>query len=142
MRLVGGIPDGQLRAVLGDHLSAPRDFCSDCGEALPWISRRGRIAELQRIVDIGKLPEAERSTARALLEELSAPDLAETDEVRKWQAFKKVTGRVWESAEPVMQKIAHRDYSATDLALGRRSRPRSGCRSTPSKNLAASLLAT
>ena len=73
----------------------PPDFCEDCGEPFPWLSRQGRIYLLQNILDGAELDPAEKLRAAEQLEALSNPDLDQEEQAKRWARFKRAAPTVW-----------------------------------------------
>lgn len=93
----------------------PPDFCEDCGEPFPWLSREGRIYLLQNILDGAELEPAERLRAAEQLEALTDPDLDDEEQARRWARFKKAAPTVW--AADTAQKVISTVVDASTRAM-------------------------
>ncbi|HWX97212.1 MAG TPA: DUF2321 domain-containing protein [Solirubrobacteraceae bacterium] len=93
------------RVVGGGTDYRPPDFCDHCGAAFPWLSRQGRIFELQNRLDGEQLDPADELAVREQLEALVSPDLDEEEERQRWARVKKLAPRLWESSQPVIETL-------------------------------------
>lgn len=85
---------------------SPPDFCDLCGVAFPWLSRQGRIYELQNRLDDEKLDPADELAVREQLEALVSPDLDVAEQRERWGRVKKLAPRLWESSQPIIETLA------------------------------------
>lgn len=101
---------------LGEEYSPP-DFCEDCGEPFPWLSRQGRIFLLQDMLDREEIDPAARLEAQEQLEALTNPDLDEDEQRRRWERFKRAAPELWASsgAQRILESLAS---SSIRAALG------------------------
>jgi hypothetical protein len=76
----------------------PPDFCDRCAAPFPWVSRQGRIYELENLLDDEDLDPADELAAREQLQALVSPDLAEEDERKRWERVRKAAPGLWEKA--------------------------------------------
>ena len=86
---------------------APPDFCDNCGEPHPWLSRQGRIYLLENMLDAAGLDPAAELEAREQLEALAQPDVNEEDQRRRWERFRNLAPAVWESsgAQVILESV-------------------------------------
>jgi len=83
----------------------PPDFCDKCGAAHPWVSRQGRIYELQNRLEEEKLDPADELVVREQLEALAGQDLDEDEQRKKWARVKKLAPQLWESSQPLLNTL-------------------------------------
>ena len=81
------------------------DFCFSCGGPFPWVSRQGRIYELQNILDIQGLDEATRLKVSEQLEKLLDPKIEEEEETIIWKFIKNKAPGLIEVARPIIESI-------------------------------------
>jgi hypothetical protein len=68
----------------------PPDFCDMCGAPLPWVSRQGRIYELENLLDDEELDPADELAVREQLHALAGEDLDEEEQARRWRRVKRL----------------------------------------------------
>jgi hypothetical protein len=96
---------GNPAGMWGDY--TPPDFCDVCGTPHPWLSRQGRIYQLQDILDDAEIEPAEKLRAREQLEALTDPDLDEETQAERWARFRRAAPSVWggEAAQRIITTV-------------------------------------
>jgi hypothetical protein len=91
---------GRLHAdgVVMPGMYEPPDFCDRCGGPFPWVSRQGRIYELENLLDDEELDPADELAAREQLHALASADLDEDEERRRWERVRKYAPGLWEKS--------------------------------------------
>jgi hypothetical protein len=67
----------------------PPDFCDQCADPMPWLSRQGRIYQLENLLDEENLDPADELAVREQLHALAAGDLDDDEQKRRWERVKK-----------------------------------------------------
>jgi hypothetical protein len=80
----------------------PPDFCDKCGAPHPWVSRQGRIYELQNRLESEDLNPADELVVREALDALLSPDLEEEEERVRWARVKRLAPSLWETSQPLL----------------------------------------
>ena len=83
----------------------PPDFCDKCGAAHPWVTRHGRIYELQNRLEDEQLDPADELTVREQLEALQNADLDEEEQRRRWSRVKALAPQLWQSSQPLINTL-------------------------------------
>jgi hypothetical protein len=97
--------DYYVPGAIGGSGYKPPDFCDHCGAAHPWVSRQGRIYELQNRLDNEELDPADQLMAREQLEALLSSDLDDDEQRRRWSRVKKLAPQLWESSQPLINTL-------------------------------------
>ncbi len=84
----------------------PPDFCFNCGTPFPWVSRQGRIYQLQNILDEQDMDEATRLKVREQLESLLDQDVNEDKEIKIWKSIKGKSPELISAGMPIIKTIA------------------------------------
>jgi hypothetical protein len=90
--------------ALGDEYRPP-DFCDKCGGAHPWVSRQGRIYELQNRLEAEDLDPADELVVREQLDALMSTDLDDDEQRKRWERVKKMAPQLWESSQPLITTL-------------------------------------
>jgi hypothetical protein len=76
--------------------SSRLNSCDGCGAPRPWVSREGRIYELENLLDAEDLDPADELAVHEQLQTLVSADLDEDEERRRWERARKYAPGVWE----------------------------------------------
>ncbi len=81
------------------------DFCAQCGNPAPWLSRTELIQWLKACVQATDLEPAKRRELQEALDRIAelAPD--DTKTAAGWDRLRAVAPRVWELAKPVINVL-------------------------------------
>ena len=98
---------------LGDAYNPP-DFCYACGAPMPWLSRQGRIYQLQNLLDEEGLDPATELRVREFLQELADSDPDNPNEVNWWQGSVRGPGVLGEELGALDRDHAGRGRGETE----------------------------
>ncbi len=102
MRLRGVLIGG----VIGAHGSPPQNFCDKCGGPYPWVDRRGRLWQLENLLDDENISEADRLTVGEQLQALRGGDSVPEEEQReRWQRVKQLAPGLMESGKAIVVTV-------------------------------------
>lgn len=87
---------GAMPNVLTPYV--PPDFCDNCGSPFPWLSRQGLIYQLENVLDDVDLDPATKLEVREQLEALTAPELEEEEQLRRWRRVKEKAPELWQAS--------------------------------------------
>ncbi len=71
------------------------DFCDNCSTPFPWLSRHGRIFQLENMLDREQLDEATRLEIREQLEALAEPEVGVAEQRSRWTKIKEGAPTLW-----------------------------------------------
>lgn len=104
---VRGCPNcGAPTGVLDEEAGKPAGFCRACGGAFPWVTRQGRIYQLENLLARENLDEATELAAREQLEALADPDLSAEEQRERWRRVKKLAPGLWQSGRTIIEGLA------------------------------------
>jgi hypothetical protein len=83
----------------------PPSFCDSCGGPFPWVDRKGRIYQLENILDDEDLDEATRLKVRESLEALQRSDLSEDEESRLWKRVKALSPGLMDAGGRIIESL-------------------------------------
>lgn len=94
-------------AMIGFEWDPPQ-FCDQCGTPHPWVSRQGRIYELENLLDAENLDPAHELAAREQLRALANEDLDDEEQERRWKRVKRHAPGLFEKsgAQRIIESIA------------------------------------
>jgi len=92
--------------VVDDKSCEPAGFCPVCGGAFPWVSRRGRIYQLENLLAREDLGEATELAVREQLEALADPDLSAAEQRDRWGHVRKLAPGLWQSGRTIIEGLA------------------------------------
>jgi hypothetical protein len=97
--------DPGVVVIGGSSAPRPPRFCDKCGTPFPWLDRRGRIYELQNMLDRETLGPADALTVREQLEALLDADLSEQEQRQRWERVRRLAPGLWSSGQNILETV-------------------------------------
>ncbi len=91
-------------AFVGVEYEIPR-FCGECASPFPWLDRKGRIWQLQNLLDDEDLDEADRLKVSEDLDALLDPGIGDDEQKRRWERVRTLAPGLMKSGSAIIETV-------------------------------------